>query len=242
MASSNKISAGYATALRPTGDHCVGAGGWGIFGRADRAGSRSPRRSTGRGAAVAGMAENCHFVAWPVEVVASQPSHGQAKAQRIQAASRQRRLIAGLTASSAAQLHARRLGLIARGAGSPLRPAGLAPGVASASRQHGEFSALACPLQCLNDLRSGQDWTMGQNGSGPKAVLSIPTNGVGGAGADAGLHSRSGLADRGRANSLCGREFCHGARAPFRGAKRPSCSRAPMAVNRDVQTLVDNCR
>lgn len=235
MASSNLISAGNETALRVTGVHCAGAGSWRNFSSADR--SARPIRAVA--SVHAETAENCHSCSASVEVVARRPSHGGGNAKRSQPARPQRRLIAGLTAAGGRG----RLDARARGVASPFGSIALSPGVASASRQTNGFQALACPHQCLNDPWSGLNSTNGPNGSGPAAVLANPTNGVRGAGAAAPIRgARTGSARASGAEVLqCGVGE-HQARAPFVGAKRPSCSRQAATVNASVQTLVDKSR
>lgn len=230
----NKIGCGYAAPVGSTGVDPARGRGWRNF--AARA-SSSRRLIDGS----AEMAEKCHSSSGARSVVAWMPSHGAPKGGRSQRLELHRRLIAGLTAPSLAQLlaSARRVG--PRPGASPFRPAPGPTRVASASRRDQRFSAVGRPFHCLK-LRLSQTASFGTNGSGPEAGRLTPKNGVRGAGA-AALRQRARNRSAGRENGAeAGHsgDLRHVARAPFVERTAGSYVAISQTVNCSVQTSVEN--
>lgn len=251
ISAANKIGAGYAAGPDRTGFSSVGERRWRNFGR----GGRVEIEPIGLDQAVAGiraeMAEIRQSSTSAGCVVARSPSHGGANGLAGQSLSRRCRLMAGLKASSLVQLRA---GAIGGGAASPFRVAGQPGGVASERRQIHEIRAEVGLQSCL-DLRSSRSKTGQAIGSGPGARLSIPKNGVGGAGSPLrsslvarpssptapGADAKKGsAARRGGAEGRLFAAVRHSALAPFVERRRQSCSAMRLPVNASVQSPVDN--
>jgi hypothetical protein len=232
----NKIGRGYAVALRPTGVASAGERGWPEFRRGSPLPASSTRSPIGLEAGAAGMAEKRRFSVAQVRTVARASSHGRRKAERSQADGPQRRLMAGLAARPDPQRLAERAG----GAAPPFGSAGAGTRVAHESRGSSEFQALEGPQSCLR-LRSGLRHPHRINGSGPRAALSTPENGVGGAGRSASTaDARNGSAGRG--NGAEGRKtggVRHEADAPFVERTREATPTGA-AVNEWSQMSVEN--
>lgn len=244
LRSSNKIAGGNARPLRSMGVQSGGAGAWRNFARGSSA-TRSPIEALQLVAhGTEEMAENCHSCSAAGALVARIASHGRAKAKRSQRLGHPCRLIGGLTARSSAWARAAaRLAARDRGA-SPFWSAGCRTRVESASRQLQQNSAQGRLNYCPKP-RLPQAQTSRAIGSGPGALSSKPSNGVGGtfrpsaSPRAAGVKNRSARRVNGAEVLHCGDEK-HVAHAPCSERRARSCSRTRLSVNHPVHASVDN--